>query len=201
MSIAEKLVAIAEKLQEIYSLKDKKPYIDTSKITDFRYFNQEGKRDWILPFLDTSNGTNFYYFCNCTSKGASALEVIPASLDFSKATQLGSAFRNCDVLHTIEYMDFSKIPHTTSTSNSVSGIFTNCSALVNITIKPNCLKAPISFAYSPLLSDESIDSIINCLATYDSGGKKLTLHLDVYNKLTEAQKTTIASKGWEVVSA
>lgn len=197
MSIAEKLVNIAEKIQRVFELKDNKPYIDTREITDWRFFNQEGKRDFLLPKLDTSNGTNFYYFC----RSATSLKVVPNNLNFSKASQLYYAFYGCTSLHTVEYIDFSSIPITTSTDNRIFGIFYNCSALENITIKENSLKAPISFEYSPLLSNDSIQSIVDCLVSTTGVAKKLTLHKDTYAKLTEAQFSTIANKGWEVVSA
>lgn len=221
MAIADKLQTIAENQQSVYdagyragagasgnqgydsgytdgyndgsALKDKKPYIDTREITDFRYFNQEGKRTAILPKLDTSNGTNFFYFCY------GATNVVTVDLNVSKAIQCSNAFNGCTALKTVVYLDFSSIPHTTSTSNGVSGIFTKCAALVDITIKPNCLKAPISFANSPLLSDESIDSIINSLVQWDdTTKKKLTLNSSVVEKLTDEQLTTIFNKGWEV---
>ena len=190
MSIAEKLVNISEKIQRVFELKDNKPYLDTSKIIDFRYFNQEGKRDFIFPFLDTSNGTNFFYFCK------DAKNLVTVDLDFSKATQCTEAFRNCSALETVVYLDLSSIPQG---SGNLSAIFSSCSALKNITMKPNCLKANISFAACSLLTDESIQSIIDGLAS-NVGARKISLHADVYAKLTEEQFTIIASKGWEVVS-
>ena len=191
MSIAEKLVAIAEKMQEIYSLKDKKPYINTSEIKSFAYFNMEGTRTAVLDKLYTSNGTNFYQF----SVGATNL--VTVDLDFSKATQMYQAFANCTALETVVYLDFSSISWG---SSNLSAMFTGCTALKNVTMKPNHLKANISFSACSLLTDESIQSIINGLGT-NVGARKITLHADVYNKLTEEQFSIIASIGWEVVSA
>lgn len=163
-----------------------KPYIDTSKITDFRYFNQEGKRTAILSKLDTSNGTNFYYFCYL------ATDVVTVDLDFSKATQCVNAFSGCTALETVVYLDFSSMAWG---SGNLSGMFTGCTALKNVTLKPNCLQANISFSACSLLTDESVQSIIGGLGWNDKG-RKLTLHSDVKAKLTDAQKEQILLKGW-----
>jgi hypothetical protein len=56
----------------------------------------------------------------------------------------------------------------------------------------------ISFASSPLLSDESIQSIIDGLATVEST-ETLTVHSDVYGKLTDEQWTILFDKGWDIV--
>lgn len=197
-SIAEKITTIAENEQRVYevghnsgyvqgsALKDSKPYIDTSKITDFRYFNQEGKRDFILPYLDTSKGTNFFCFCN------GAKELVTVDIDFSKAIQCTQAFNNCSALETVEYLDFSSLAYA---STGLSSMFTGCTALKNVTMKPNHLRANISFSACSLLTDKSIQSIIDGLGT-NVGARQLTLHADIKAKLTATQKLTITEKGW-----
>ena len=185
MSIAEKLVAIAEKLQEIYSLKDKKPYINSSEITDFRYFNQEGKRNDVINKLDTSNGTNFYNYCY------NAKELVEVDNDFSKSTQMYGAFNGCSNLVTVVYADFSSV----SGATNLNTIFNNCAALNNITFAPESIRVNLSISASPLLSDASIQSIVEGLRNTTSA-RTLTLHADVKAKLTDAQKETIATKGW-----
>lgn len=163
-----------------------KPYIDTREIKDFRYFNQEGVRTALLEKLDTSNSTNFFYFCT------GAKNLVTVDLDFSKATQMYQAFANCTALETVVNLDFSSIAWG---GPGVNDIFANCTALKNVTMKPNCLQANISFANSSLLTDESVQSIIGGLGWNDKG-RKLTLHAGVKAKLTDAQKEQILLKGW-----
>jgi hypothetical protein len=50
---------------------------------------------------------------------------------------------------------------------------------------------------SPVLSDESIQSIVDGLAPI-TNTKTLTLHADVKAKLTNEQLTTITNKKWSV---
>ena len=61
------------------------------------------------------------------------------------------------------------------------------------------IAADISFSYSNLLDDESIQSIINALQ--DRTGQtalKVTFHTDVVNRLTDAQLAQIAAKNWQL---
>lgn len=188
MSISQLLVSIAEKIQSVYALKDNKPYINSLEITDYRYFNQEGKRNALLEKLDTSNGINFYWFCY----GATDLTTV--DLNFSKSTTMYRAFYNCAALETVEHLDLTAISYA---STGLSGMFTGCTALKNVTMKPNCLQANISFIDSAQLTDESIQSIIDGLKS-NSGARKITLHSDVSAKLTDEQYLQIYNKGWEI---
>jgi hypothetical protein len=61
---------------------------------------------------------------------------------------------------------------------------------------PNCIKLSIGIN-SYVLSDESIQSIIDGLATVETA-QTLTLHADVKEKLTEEQLATITSKNWNL---
>ena len=78
--------------------------------------------------------------------------------------------------------------------------FGRCSALVDVGFVAECLEKSISFAECSLLSDISIQSIIDGLADLTGGtAQTLTLHADVGAKLTEEQKATITAKNWELV--
>ena len=103
-----------------------KPYIDTSKITDFSHFCEGGRLSDELDKFDTSNGTNFkeMFYGNTkittiplldTSKGTdfeamfynSSIESIP-KLNTSKGTSFESMFFQCKKLTTIPQLDTSK---------------------------------------------------------------------------------------------
>lgn len=61
----------------------------------------------------------------------------------------------------------------------------------------NTIKLNISFANSPLLIDQSIQSIIDGLADLtDSDAQTITFHADVKAKLTDEQIASITSKNW-----
>lgn len=75
--------------------------------------------------------------------------------------------------------------------------FVECDGLEDVRFVVGCLKASISFNTSPLLSDESIQSIIDGLADVTET-QTLTLHADVKAKLTEEQLATITQKNWTV---
>lgn len=67
--------------------------------------------------------------------------------------------------------------------------------LTEIRFVPNTLSESIKIEQSSLLSNESVQSIIDGLATVTTTCT-LTLHETVKAKLTDAQKNTITAKGW-----
>lgn len=75
--------------------------------------------------------------------------------------------------------------------------FLGCKLLVTVRFLQNTIKVSISFADSPLLSNESIKSIIDGLTDLTgSAAQVLTLHPDVRSKLTPEQIASITSKNW-----
>ena len=75
--------------------------------------------------------------------------------------------------------------------------FASCVKLREVRFKANSIKGAFTIAQSPLLSAESIQSIVVGLADMTGGTSyKLTLHADVKAKLTEEQLATIAAKNW-----
>ena len=79
-----------------------------------------------------------------------------------------------------------------------SSVFNGCTSLVEVRFTKECIKYNLSFTQSSLLSDESIQSIIDGLANVEIT-RTLSFHSDVYNKLTGAQKEAASNKGWTVV--
>lgn len=111
--------------------------------------------------------------------------------DGIKVSYLNNAFSDAIKLHTIRGLfDFTKVMN-------VNSAFSNTPALVNIFFKHNTLSKGISLVNSPLLSAESIQSIIDGLADLTGQtSQTLTLHATVKAKLTEAQIAQITSKNW-----
>lgn len=116
------------------------------------------------------------------------------SIDFvnstSKVTNFSELFNGKTLLETAKGLDL-------SSATNVSNMFLGCSNLKNVTFVENSIKISFNLGDSPLLTDESIQSLINGLATVTSQ-QTLTLHADVKSKLTEEQKSAITSKNWQL---
>ena len=125
-------------------------------------------------------------------------ETLLETVDFSewgngevKVTYGNSAFSGDSKLITINgVFDF------TNTVN-INGMFDECRALENIKFKENTIKLSLGLRSSGLLSDASIQSIIDGLATVETT-QTLALHADVKAKLTDTQLATITGKNWTV---
>lgn len=119
------------------------------------------------------------------------------SVDFvnstSKVTNFSGLFAEKTVLETVKGLDLSSATNLTS-------MFASCSNLKNITFVENSIKINFNLGSSSLLSDESIQSLINGLATVETA-QNLTIHNDVATKLTDEQKATISSKNWNIVTS
>lgn len=151
-------------------------------------------------------GGAFYVFNNCTSLeriertanplcrgdcnnfASGCTSLVEFDQDTSKVTSFYQMFVGDTSLETIRTIDG-------TASQGFIDTFRNCSALKNIEIAPNTIKWNISFSSSPLLTDTTIQNIIDGLATVTSQ-QTLTLHADVKSKLTDEQKSAITSKNW-----
>ena len=163
------------------------PLIDTSNGTSFTYMFYQCSSLTEIPLIDTSNGTNFSYMFY----GCSKLTTIP-QLDVSSGTSFSSMFAYCTSLTTIPQLDV-------SSGTSFSSMFNRCSSLMTISFVEGCIKRAISFASCSLLSDESVQSIIDGLADLTGGtSQKVTFHPDISGKLTEEQKQQVLNKNWAI---
>lgn len=164
------------------------PLIDTSKATNIDgLFNSCYELLEINP-LNTDNVTNF------TRPFYQTLKLTEVTLSSTKnGTLFEAMFWRAIRLVTINCeLDFTK-------ALNINNVFTNCIALVNVRFKEKSVFLDLSIAQSQLLSDESIQSIIDGLADLTGGtAKTLTLHTDVKAKLTEEQITSITSKNWNL---
>ena len=86
-----------------------------------------------------------------------------------------------------------------NTTNNWTLWFANCKKLREVRFKANSIKGDFTISQSPLLSAESVQSIVDGLADMTGGTSyKLILHADVKAKLTEEQLATIAAKNWTI---
>jgi len=127
---------------------------------------------------------------NCDNFASGCTSLVEFDQDTSKVTSFYHMFDGDISLETIKTIDG-------TASQGFADTFKNCSALKNIEITPGTINWSISFADSPLLSAKSVQSIIDGLATVTIQ-RTLTLHTDVKSKLTDEQKSAIASKNWKL---
>lgn len=86
-----------------------------------------------------------------------------------------------------------------SKSYTNTSAFYACTLLEEVRFKAGSITKAISFQQSPVLSDVSLQSIVNGLADLSEGtAQVLSLHTDVKAKLTEAQLGAITAKNWSV---
>lgn len=111
--------------------------------------------------------------------------------DDEQYTAYNNMFCYCEKLETIDaLLDGSNCGFSDFT-------FDYCNNLKNVRFVSLSIKSDISFAHSSLLSDESIQSIIEGLADLTGQATKtITFHTGVKAKLTEEQIATITSKNW-----
>ena len=87
-----------------------------------------------------------------------------------------------------------------SGADNLENTFKHIATLEDIEFVPNTIKLNISFNSSRLLTDKSIQSIIDGLADFTGQTTQtLTFHETVGAKLTDTQKATITAKNWTLV--
>lgn len=110
-----------------------------------------------------------------------------------KVTRITSGFYGRYSLQTIVgELDFSECE-----PNQQQNPFNGCTSLIEVRFTPESIKQNISFTQSSKLSDESVQSILDGLATVSST-QTLFLNSAVYAKLTEEQKQSAIDKGWTI---
>lgn len=70
--------------------------------------------------------------------------------------------------------------------------FLYCSALKNISVKPGSIHTDFDISSTSVLTSESIESIINGLAS----GESHTVKLNTNQKITQIQSDAVSAKGW-----
>jgi hypothetical protein len=136
--------------------------------------------------LDFSKCKDFYQtFANNYS-----ITKLPV-IDFSSTTRLNATFYYAGTLKTIEKV----IVNRNLTDYYIA--FVGMTNLKNIIFEGE-IAASISFAGSAYLTNESIQSIIDCLVDYSGTDTSpvLTLHKDIKAKLTPDQIAQITNKNW-----
>lgn len=139
---------------------------------------------------------DFYLYGGITSladafRGATNLKFVKG-INTSKCRDVTRAFMDSGIEEFQEPFDLSSV-----NSSNANTLLSRCPYLKEVRFVPNTIRWNFSNAYSPLLSAESIQSIVDGLATVETA-QTLTLHADVKAKLTQTQLDTITNKNWNL---
>lgn len=138
-----------------------------------------------IPFYIDKPAANMAYGFHGTTN-----LVRMVGVNTSRATNCSYMFSNSGIQVIERPFDF-------SACTALSAFF-NANKLVEVRIVAGTIKVNTNIS-SAVLSDESIQSIIDGLADLTGGtAQTLTLHATVKAKLTEEQLATITSKNWSV---
>lgn len=160
----------------------------------YAFNNSRNLKSIKLISEDQSNVIQFNHTFRCTDDKLATLEVVDLT-DFNKRfNYIQETFRWQAKLRSIfGAIDLSAC----TTSTQVSNAFWLCYALEDIEFVPGTIMVSLYFKDSSLLTDASIQSIIDGLADLTGATTQtLTLHTNVVAKLTDAQKATITAKNW-----
>ena len=161
----------------------KLPKTNFINATDFTNFCDSANIQEIDYYINSRKGTGFvnaFYGCKAkTIKG----------INLESATGLNNMFRSALVETIEEPLNVGKV-------TNFGTPFWQCSTIKNIRFVDRTIHYSIPFAQSSRLSAESVQSIIDGLATVTTAQ---TLTLNSAITLTDEQKATIKGKGWTLV--
>lgn len=186
------------------------------RYNNFLYKINEGNIIDCSGLTQSGNFSSSFYGCSCIeelnfinlpdyaivadSMFSLAPNIIPDKLktvSFSPKFKLSNATLlfngRISLEEVIGELDFSGITAVNVQSNPFNG----CTSLAEIRFTKESIKYNLSFTQSSQLSDESIQSILDGLATVSST-QTLAFNSAVYAKLTEEQKQSATDKGWTI---
>lgn len=165
--------------------------------------------------VPTNSATMMFASCGVTDLVA-LCKKCGISIDFSRATSFSQTFSDCNITHVgvidtrsasnanfilfnaTNMVTVDKIILKSDGSQTLNSGFNNTRALQNIAFD-GVIGKSISFANSNLLTDVSVQSIIDALKDLTGQAQTLTFHATVGGTLTAEQKATITAKGWTLV--
>ena len=162
--------------------------LDTNNVINMKEMFYYCRNLTTVPLFDTSKCTTMertFEFCF-------SLTSVP-QFDTSSVTNMDFTFHNCSTLETVPLLNFSNV-----TDNY--NMFNNCTSLTNLGGFTGW-KLGLNLKYSSLLTIDSVMNIINNAIDMTSNPQTLTLHKNVFNKLSAEQIATASAKGWNIASA
>lgn len=214
---------IAENQQKVYEAGkaqggggDAQMLIDNMAIRDFQWQNvvfPEGY-ELVLNFK-TTNGNNNTHSLNAILCGTKGIKTVTLVCEDSGTITMGQMVRDSSV-EVVDITNFKRIPTEISymamankklvsilgeldmsSCTKATHPFNTTTALEEIRFKEGTINVALSFAYSSLLSETSIRSIIDGLADLTGGTtQKIEFHSTISNRLTDEQLSQIWAKNW-----
>ena len=163
------------------------PLFDTNKCTSMNSTFKNCEALETVPAFNTVNVTTM----NSTFSGCRSLITV-SPFDTNRVTDMSATFYFCEALETVPAFNTSNVTY-------IDNIFSRCSSLTNIGGFTG-LKQNLDLTDSPKLTIESIVNIITTAANMSSSPRTLTLHSDVFDKLSQEQIATATAKGWNIAS-
>ena len=223
MSIAEKIVSITENVPKVYEAgyeKGKSEGGSGGNTPDPLYYAKSIAFNGVV-FPDNHqfsiNIPNITSLVSCFFKAVGLNKIILKGNVEGIACDMNQTFRDNFTLVEIDLTEFNTKPTNINyiclgdtKLKKISGVFdmsectkvalpfSNCAALEEVYFAIETIKVSISFANSPKLTSESVQSIIDGLATVETE-QTLTLHETVSSALSEEQFTQILNKNWVVM--
>ena len=225
MSIAEKLVTIAENQERVYDAgkTNGKQFLNGVTAIRFDDLNLIGEKefeinvplitDYYLMFRCVSgvvnttvehltigggNPTNLGFLLQCPLYCDNTLKRVTLNFDTAKCTTYQNAFA-CRT--SLEVIDGTPLDCSSAKTGDPFGLtFNYCYALKEIRFVPNTIFLTPDFYYCRVLSNESVQSIIDGLADLTGAtAQSVRFANEIGAKLTDAQKATITAKNWTLV--
>ena len=217
MSVAEKLVTIAENQEKVFDagFENGKDIITTKaktisfsdlnfgvpsitlnldKITSMAgMFGVLGETSEIT--INCPNELTSVQGCFDANTYETKLKKLTLNINTQKTKEFNAFFWQRQGLEIIDGMPLSFMSAT-----RIGSAFTGCYGLKEVRFAEESIKITLSLPHSSLLSDESIQSVVDGLGDLTGlTAQTLTLHATVGAKLTEEQKATITAKNWTLV--
>ena len=204
MSIAEKLTTVAENVPKVYEAgkqAERDSFWDTflskgqanSYYYAFAYnrFTDETFNPTYDIVGNSANSSVQNMFYNTTK-----ITDTKVTIDARNTNHIGGLFYKASNLKTVR-----KIIIDSGVESGGNNAFYGCSSLENIAFEGE-IAQNVSFGDSPLLSDASVDNIIEHLKDLTGAtSQTLTVHETVYNKMVANGKDAlVTAKNWALVS-
>lgn len=230
MSIAEKLTTIAENIQGVFDAGKQAEYDafwdgyqkSGDRLSYTLAFTGEGWRvNTFKPKYDMTNISNangMFRQSDIAEDLVAILQDLGVSIDFSHSTDVTCLFYiskftrvgeiscvsagnlNCTFMAMFNLVTIDKLILKQDGSNDFTSTFDGNSKLENLTIEGTIGKNGFNVQWSPLLTHDSLMSIVNALQdkTADTSGTSWVVTLGATNiaKLTDEEKAIATEKGW-----
>ena len=180
-----KMTTLASNINPVFSqwAYSRLPKTDFSNVTSLSYAIHGTQLEYIDFYINSAKCTRFDDALSVNKK----LKWI-VGIDLSSATNIYDLLLQSAIETVQKPLNIAKV---TNANNAFL-----CNNLKDIRFVPECIKISLTFS-SAVLSNESIQSIIDGLATVETA-QTLTLNATVKAKLTDEQKATITNKNWNL---